>query len=515
MRSRMTILPPSGCWRRWSRRRLPQLSRQLARCWCRWPSRPPRRGRERRNHPRPAPRPAQCTPLRLVPLLLSRPTSLTAYDLAGVQTAANYGARPDDRARRLLRQPDRGAADLQFFHDTFYPEPAEPELRPGLPAGQPGLSRHVHGNGLSGPTAAAGWAGEATLDIEWAYAIAPLAHIVLVAVPPAETEGVQGFPNLFKAISGQIDANPGRHRLLAELRRHRADVRRRRGACRRRSSMPSSRRASPRATRSSPRPVTTARSASPSSRRTPRSTRSRRPAGRPRARTSRRSAGRSSSTAGHGTPRVTPRSSPTARSTRPTSRYTTGGNTEGRVERVVASRGDRRRAERDLPAADLAVRRASAARRPSRVVPDLSWNAAVNGGVARLHLVLPERPAASAGTSTAAPARPHRRSPALIALANAEQAAASEPPIGDVAPFLYSSHMSASDFTDIVSVTEGTALSGVLADNTLWQYNADGSVSAGPVPGYPLQSGWDMATGFGSPIGAPFVADLRAARNAP
>ena len=67
-----------------------------------------------------------------------------------------------------------------------------------------------NGNGQSGPVAAAGWSGEATLDIEWSYAIAPLAKIVLIAVPPAETEGVQGLPNLFKAISGQIDANsPG------------------------------------------------------------------------------------------------------------------------------------------------------------------------------------------------------------------------------------------------------------------------------------------------------------------
>jgi subtilase family serine protease len=64
------------------------------------------------------------------------------------------------------------------------------------------------GNGQSGSSGAAGWAGEAALDIEWAYAIAPLAHIVLIGVPPAETEGVQGFPNLFKAISDAIDTYP-------------------------------------------------------------------------------------------------------------------------------------------------------------------------------------------------------------------------------------------------------------------------------------------------------------------
>ena len=51
-------------------------------------------------------------------------------------------------------------------------------------------------------------AGEANLDIEWAYAMAPAAHIVLLGVPPAETEGVQGFPNLFKAMSDAIDRYP-------------------------------------------------------------------------------------------------------------------------------------------------------------------------------------------------------------------------------------------------------------------------------------------------------------------
>ncbi len=39
-----------------------------------------------------------------------------------------------------------------------------------------------------------GWAGEATLDVEWAHAIAPGANIVLLVSPVAETEGVQGFP---------------------------------------------------------------------------------------------------------------------------------------------------------------------------------------------------------------------------------------------------------------------------------------------------------------------------------
>src|SRR5437868_13623883 len=98
------------------------------------------------------------------------------------------------------------ASDLQFFHDTFYPSLPNPSFQQVYPNGQPDY-KNVS-NGQSGPGGAAGWSGEATLDIEWSYAIAPLAHIVLLAVPPAETEGVQGFPNLFKAISGEIDATP-------------------------------------------------------------------------------------------------------------------------------------------------------------------------------------------------------------------------------------------------------------------------------------------------------------------
>jgi hypothetical protein len=70
-------------------------------------------------------------------------------------------------------------------------------------------------------------------------------------------------------------------------------------------------------------------------------------------------------------------------------------------------------------------------------------------------------------------------------------------------------------FRDIVPHTYGTAASGVLTDNRLWQYNADGSVSPGPVPGWPTLPGWDMTTGFGSPRAVAFVAAIRAARNSP
>jgi subtilase family serine protease len=101
------------------------------------------------------------------------------------------------------------AADLRHFHDTFFPNLPNPKFRQVFPNGNPQYHNTCkNSQGQSGKCSAAGWSGEATLDIEWAYAIAPKAHLILLAVPPAETEGVQGFPTLFKAISKEIAATP-------------------------------------------------------------------------------------------------------------------------------------------------------------------------------------------------------------------------------------------------------------------------------------------------------------------
>jgi len=43
------------------------------------------------------------------------------------------------------------------------------------------------------------WAGETTLDVEYAHAIAPGASILLVETPVAETQGVTGFPQIVRA----------------------------------------------------------------------------------------------------------------------------------------------------------------------------------------------------------------------------------------------------------------------------------------------------------------------------
>jgi subtilase family serine protease len=44
-----------------------------------------------------------------------------------------------------------------------------------------------------------GWAGETSLDVEYAHTIAPDANILLVETPVSETEGVTGFPQIVQA----------------------------------------------------------------------------------------------------------------------------------------------------------------------------------------------------------------------------------------------------------------------------------------------------------------------------
>jgi subtilase family serine protease len=100
------------------------------------------------------------------------------------------------------------ANDIKFFHDTFFPSLAAPNFDEVYPNGQLTFDNTAAGNGQSGPNGAVNWSGESTLDIEWAYAMAPLAHIVLLATPPSETLGVQGLPNMFKAINDAIDTYP-------------------------------------------------------------------------------------------------------------------------------------------------------------------------------------------------------------------------------------------------------------------------------------------------------------------
>jgi subtilase family serine protease len=55
-----------------------------------------------------------------------------------------------------------------------------------------------------------GWAGETTLDVEWAHAMAPGAAIVLMTSPVDETEGVQGLPEFLALEKYALDHHLGK-----------------------------------------------------------------------------------------------------------------------------------------------------------------------------------------------------------------------------------------------------------------------------------------------------------------
>jgi subtilase family serine protease len=93
------------------------------------------------------------------------------------------------------------ASDLKTFDSTFgLPDP--PSLQVLQPAGAvPPFD----------PTNAdmVGWAGETTLDVEYAHAMAPDAKIVLLETPVSETEGTTGFPQIVRAEEYAIDHHLG------------------------------------------------------------------------------------------------------------------------------------------------------------------------------------------------------------------------------------------------------------------------------------------------------------------
>ena len=92
-------------------------------------------------------------------------------------------------------------ADLATF-DRYYGYPAPPAFKIVTPAGKiPAFN--------AGSTQMIDWAGETTLDVEYAHALAPGASILLVETPVSETEGVTGFPQIVKAEEWVIDHKLG------------------------------------------------------------------------------------------------------------------------------------------------------------------------------------------------------------------------------------------------------------------------------------------------------------------
>jgi len=408
------------------------------------------------------------------------------------------------------------ASDLKHFHDTFFPSLPSPDFEQIFPQGNPQFHNTCSSSGLSGPCAAASWSGEATLDIEWSYSIAPLAHIVLMAVPPAETEGVQGFPNLFNAISAEIAATPQGTEFSMSLaateqafggagatQTAKFDAVFQQGLARDDNFFAASGdygtlgfNQQHKEGGSYPYPTVGWPSSSPYV----------------------VSVGGtqlqdgwtwnpSSNTAFNADGSFNPAYW----------QWTSGGNSQAVWNESWAPIATGGGASVIYP-------------RPSwqkgvdpgygnhRVLPDTSWNAAVNGGVDVYITAYPAYNCGNTtgcwsvygGTSAATP-----QTAALVALVNAARGAASKSPIGFLDPLLYSG-VGASDYTDMVPQHYGSASQtfagtevgvsgpvnksvGDLEDNQLWEV---------PIAGYPTTTGYDATTGWGTPNAAAFVAAL-------
>jgi subtilase family serine protease len=97
------------------------------------------------------------------------------------------------------------AADLRSYDQAFgLPDP--PSFRVIAPVGP--IPPYPTGD-PAGPGDRSTWAGETTIDVESAHAMAPGANILLVETPVPETQGVTGFPELVAAENYVIDRDLG------------------------------------------------------------------------------------------------------------------------------------------------------------------------------------------------------------------------------------------------------------------------------------------------------------------
>jgi subtilase family serine protease len=134
---------------------------------------------------------------------------IACYDPSQVETAYNmkalYAQGDEGQGETIVIVDSFGSPtiekDLKKFDKAFH-LPAPPSFKVIQPAGA--VKPFEPGNAEM-----SGWAGETTIDVEWAHSMAPQASILLVETPEEETEGVQGFPQIVQAENYVIEHNLG------------------------------------------------------------------------------------------------------------------------------------------------------------------------------------------------------------------------------------------------------------------------------------------------------------------
>lgn len=124
----------------------------------------------------------------------------TAYGLNGLINSGLVGAGETIVIIDSYGSPTI-ASDLSTF-DAGFGLPDPPSFRVLSPLGTLPWNPTLYPDQ---PT----WAGETTLDVEWAHAMAPGASIVLLTSPVDETEGVQGLPQFLALEQYALDHHLG------------------------------------------------------------------------------------------------------------------------------------------------------------------------------------------------------------------------------------------------------------------------------------------------------------------
>ena len=403
------------------------------------------------------------------------------------------------------------AQDLNFFAQT-YGLPT-PDFEQVFPNGQPG---YLTGDGTTtgkgscqnGPCSAEGWASEANLDVQWAFAMAPKAHIVLLSTNTAETQGVPGLPAAMKAIDWAIGKYPSGTVFsmsfgtdesafagAAAAQFAKFDQVFQRGLAKGDTFLSSSGdngstgvERSHRATTISPDPQVSYPNVSPYV----------------------TSVGGTQRQYGWTWDPTGPDVPIAADGSRTPAwwAWTSGGDTEavGNEPGFGLVTGGGLSTVYPRPSYQDSV---SSVVGNHRGVPDLAWNMAINGGVLVYRSFFPgvEGPPSwflVGGTSASSP-----QTAGVVALANEARAAAGKGPVGNLNQRIYASGFDRSAaFHDVTAQTYGTVPSGHLDSNQVWDITPGQPVTLDAVPGYPTTPGYDLTTGFGSPNAPGFISQL-------